>query len=119
VGLVTGNIERGARLKLEPFGLNPFFAGGGFGSDDPDRCAIARAAHRAMSRIAGVDFAPHRVVVVGDTEHDVTCAQSNGFRALAVDSGWGDRAAIARLAPDAHLPTLSDTVEVLRILGLS
>jgi phosphoglycolate phosphatase-like HAD superfamily hydrolase len=119
LGLITGNVERGARIKLEPFGLNRHFAAGGFGSDHADRCTIARLARAAVCRVTGIDFQPARVVVVGDTEHDVACARANGFRAIVTDSGWGDRAAIDALRPDAVFPTLADTALVLRALGLA
>ena len=111
VGLLTGNIEAGARRKLEPFGLNPFFPGGGFGSDSADRREIARIAHRRLAALAGRDYAPDDVVVVGDTEQDVDCARANGFRAVAVESGWVSRAALEAAAstgmPAARAASLS------------
>ena len=119
LGLLTGNFERGARIKLGPFGLNRFFAGGGFGSDDADRAAIARIAREKIARVTGQAFEPARVVVVGDTEHDVTCARANGFRAVAVESGWVAREVLERAAPDALLADLSDLGAALRALDLA
>lgn len=118
LGLVTGNIEDGARAKLATFDLNRFFLDGGFSSDHPDRAEIARIAHERFCRRAEVRFAPERVAVVGDTELDVACARANGFRAVAVASGRVDRERLAAAGADAVLADLSDLDEALRALSL-
>ena len=118
VGLLTGNLEHGARIKLEAFGLDRYFAGGGFGSDHAERREIARLAVARMSNARGHAYEPSRVWVIGDTEHDVACARANGYRALVVSSGWVPRERLEQAAPDALLDTLEDTAAVLRILGL-
>lgn len=118
LGLLTGNIERGARIKLEPFGLNRYFPDGGFSSDHPDRVQIARLAAEKLSRRTGIAFSPREVTVVGDTPHDVRCAKRNGFRSVALDAGWVERSAIERADPDALLPDLVDTARALRALEL-
>ena len=117
LGLLTGNLERGARIKLAPFGLNRFFAGGGFGSDDADRAVIARVAAQKFVRESGIDLEPSQVVVVGDTEHDVACAKANGFRAVAVASGFVARDVLEVASPDALLGDLADRPAALRALG--
>ena len=117
LGLLTGNLEAGARVKLEAFGLNPYFAAGGFSSDDPDRRQIARIACRKLSQLTGVAFRARDVTVVGDTEHDVDCARANGYRSVAVDSGWVEREALERAGPDALLDDLEGP-GVLRALGV-
>ena len=119
LGLVTGNIEEGARAKLAAFDLNRFFPDGGFASDHPDRAEIARIAHVRLSRRAGLRFAAHRVIVVGDTEMDVACAHANGFVAIAVESGWVPREVLAASRPDALFPDLTDSAAVLAAMGLS
>jgi len=118
LGLVTGNLEAGARTKLEPFGLNRFFPAGGFASDHPDRRQIARIAHERLSALAGTVFPPSRVTVVGDTELDVDCAKANGFRSVAVDYGWAPREGLERAAPDHLLDDLGDFERALCALGL-
>jgi len=118
LGLLTGNLERGARIKLGPFGLNRFFPSGGFGSDDPDRAVIARVAAEKIVRESGLDLEPSQVVVVGDTEHDVACARANGFRAVAVASGFVSRDVLERSAPDALLGDLADRPVSLLALGI-
>ena len=117
LGLLTGNLERGARIKLGPFGLNRFFASGGFGSDDADRAVIARLAAEKFVHESGIALEPSQVVVVGDTEHDVACARANGFRAVAVASGFVSRDVLERAAPDALLGDLADRPAALRALG--
>jgi phosphoglycolate phosphatase-like HAD superfamily hydrolase len=118
LGLVTGNLEAGARAKLAPFDLNRFFPSGGFSSDDPDRRRIARIACDRMSELTGKDFRPQDVTVVGDTQHDVDCARANGFRAVAVDSGWVPREILEQADPDVLLNDL-DEATVMEALGLT
>jgi phosphoglycolate phosphatase-like HAD superfamily hydrolase len=118
LGLVTGNLEAGARAKLEPFDLNRFFPSGGFSSDDPDRRRIARIARDRMAELTGTDFPPRDVTVVGDTQHDVACARANGFRAVAVDSGWVPRETLEQAAPDVLLNDLGEAT-VMEALGLA
>ena len=118
LGLLTGNMEAGARAKLEPFGLNRFFPSGGFASDHADRREIARIARDRLSELSGIDFDPAHVTVVGDTEHDVDCARANGFRAVAVDSGWVARESLERARPDVLLDDLADRTRVLKALEL-
>ncbi len=119
LGLLTGNLERGARQKLEPFGLNRFFPGGGFGSDHADRREIARIARQNLTRLTGIPFEPRAVVVIGDTEHDVDCARANGFRAVAVKTGWASPESLESARPDALLHDLSDRKLALEALGLT
>jgi phosphoglycolate phosphatase-like HAD superfamily hydrolase len=118
LGLVTGNIEEGARVKLDAFGLNRYFVDGGFASDHPERNEIARIAHERLSRRAGFRFPADRVMVIGDTELDILCARANAFRAIAVDSGWVPRERLEAAGPDTLLPDLTDAGAVLAAMGL-
>jgi phosphoglycolate phosphatase-like HAD superfamily hydrolase len=118
LGLLTGNLEPGARAKLGAFDLNRFFPAGGFASDDADRREIARIARSKLARVAGIDFAAADVTVVGDTDHDVDCAKANGYRSVAVDSGWVPRERLVLAGPDVLLDDLSDREEALAALGL-
>ncbi len=118
LGLVTGNIEEGARAKLEAFGLNRYFVDGGFSSDHPERNEIARIAHQRLSRRAGFRFPADRVMIVGDTELDIACARANGFRAIAVESGFVPRERLLAAGPDALFADLTDAGPVLASMGL-
>ena len=119
LGLVTGNLEAGAWTKLRPFALDRYFQGGGFGSDSADRRAIARRATERLSSVAGVPFAASEIVVVGDTEHDVDCARANGYRAVAVATGWVERSVLEAARPDALLEDFADLDAALAALGLA
>lgn len=119
LGLITGNVEEGARAKLDAFDLNRFFPDGGFSSDHPDRSEIARIAHARLSRRAGRPFPPRRTFVVGDTEMDVLCARANGFVAIAVESGWVPRGALLASRPDAVFEDLTDRGAVFGAMGLT
>ena len=118
LGLLTGNTEQGAFLKLGALGLDRFFEGGGFASDDPDRVTIARVAREKMSRRAGIEFDARGTIVVGDTELDVACARANGYRAVAVASGWITLERLRTTGADAVLPDMGDLDSTLRALGL-
>ena len=114
---MTGNIEAGARIKLEAHGLNPYFAAGGFGDDGPTRAAVAKV---AVERVAGdleTPILPRQVMVIGDSELDVECGRRNGFRTLAVVTGWTSRQVLAAAGPDHLVEDLSRTEEILGILA--
>lgn len=117
LGLLTGNLEEGARIKLEPFGLNRFFPEGGYGSDHADRGEIAAAARNKLSHRNGIRFEDRSVVVIGDTGHDVDCARRNGFRSIAVASGWVGRDTLRQARPDTLLSDLCDIRAVLLTAG--
>ncbi len=119
LGLLTGNLERSARIKLEAFDLNRYFPDGGFSSDHSCRREIARAAHRKLERHRGARFEPADVVVLGDTEHDVDCARANGFRAVAVATGWVPRERLEAAAPDALLDGFEDLPRVMAAISPS
>lgn len=87
VGLATGNIEHGARIKLERGALNRFFDFGGFGSDSEDRAEVVRTAARRGRESAGVDIAATDTFVIGDTPMDVAAGRTAGFQTIAVASG--------------------------------
>ncbi len=116
VGLLTGNIAGGARLKLGSAGLMAHFPVGGFGSDSELRDDLPAVAIERARRNWGVAFHPRAVVVVGDTPRDVACGQHEGTRTVAVATGRFEQAALAAAGADHVLPDMADlegTVEVL------
>jgi phosphoglycolate phosphatase-like HAD superfamily hydrolase len=87
VGLGTGNVERGARLKLQRVGLSEQFSFGGFGDDHELRPELIRAgAQRGAARL-GVALAQARVVVIGDTPRDIDAAVAIGAECIGVGTG--------------------------------
>ena len=87
LGLATGNIEPGARIKLDRGRLNPYFAFGGFGSDSEDRAELVRkAAAKAAARVSG-QISPSDVFVIGDTPLDIDAGHRAGFKTVGVGTG--------------------------------
>ncbi|NIR46683.1 MAG: HAD family hydrolase [Gemmatimonadetes bacterium] len=120
MGLLTGNIEEGARRKLEAAGLAAGFGFGGYGSDSEDRPGIARVAlERFRSSLRdGEDGATP--VVVGDTPADVACARAVGGRAVAVATGRHSLRDLEECGADAVFEDFSDASGVVEcILTLS
>jgi phosphoglycolate phosphatase-like HAD superfamily hydrolase len=105
VGIATGNIAAGARIKLDRAGLTARFGFGGYGCDDADRGRlVARGIERGRA-LAGA-CADDRVVVVGDTAHDVAAARACGVRAVAVATGGPSRADLEACGADVVLDAL-------------
>ena len=88
LGLLTGNFEPIARLKLERAGIGHYFTvgQGAFGSDSEDRAALPAIA-RARAGADGVPYARSETVVIGDTPRDIACARADQVRCVAVATG--------------------------------
>jgi phosphoglycolate phosphatase-like HAD superfamily hydrolase len=115
LGLATGNIEAGARLKLENAGLNPFFRFGGFGSDSENRTELIRAGiRRGLARLREDDF--ESVYVVGDTIRDIVHGHEAGARVVAVATGSYSVEELKTNDPDLVVPDLTHSEEVLGFL---
>jgi phosphoglycolate phosphatase len=119
LALGTGNLEAGARLKLERSGLNPYFAVGGFGSDAEDRAEVLRTGVRRAEEKTGLRFAPRDVFVVGDTPHDVAAGRALGAVAVAVASGHATREELLASGPDHFFLSLADKDAFLGLLPSS
>jgi phosphoglycolate phosphatase-like HAD superfamily hydrolase len=118
LGLVTGNIEEGARIKLLPTGLWAHFRVGAYGSDHMDRRRLPSLAARRAQALVGYPFAPTDVVVIGDTPHDIDCARAFGAVAVAVTTGQYTRAELLADRPDHLFDDLADVDKVLAaVLG--
>lgn len=83
-GLATGNVERGARIKLERGNLNSFFAFGGFGSDAENRAELVRRAVEKSVRHIGHAVDPQDIFVIGDTPRDIDAGRDCGLRTVGV-----------------------------------
>lgn len=115
LGLLTGNVRRGAERKLGHFRLWDYFRCGGFGDDCYDRDDVARAAIRAVHDCAGRTFHPSEVWVIGDTPLDVSCARAVGARAIAVATGWHPYEELTQTGADLVLRDLSGVDDLLRL----
>lgn len=87
VGLGTGNVELGARLKLRRVGLSDPFAFGGFGDDHEERPELIRIGADRGARQLGLQRSEVRVIVIGDTPRDVAAAQAIGAECVGVATG--------------------------------
>ena len=118
LGLLTGNLERGARMKLEPAGLNPHFPFGAFGSDSEDRYRLPAIALDRAHAHCGHRFRGKQVVIVGDSVHDVMCGRSLDVRSVAVATGPTPYERLAERRPDALLESFADVDAAMEaILG--
>jgi phosphoglycolate phosphatase-like HAD superfamily hydrolase len=115
LGLLTGNLRAGAKVKLGHFGLHDHFPFGGFGDEHFDRDDVAREALRSVHQHVGPHCLPERVWVIGDTPLDVQCARAIGARVVAVATGLHTVAQLEACGPDLVLPDLSDPQPLLRL----
>jgi phosphoglycolate phosphatase len=116
-GLLTGNFEAGARVKLGYFDLWRYFRFGAFGGDAADRNALVPfAVERA--RMCGLpEIADSDVLVVGDTPHDVLCAHAAGAVAVAVATGSSSVEELRATGAEHVFEDLSDTAAFFELLG--
>lgn len=117
LGLLTGNLREGARLKIEAAGLGfGRFEVGAFGSDHADRPELPSVAIRRAEERFGHRFQGKSVVIIGDTPLDVACGEHLGVRTIAVATGSYGAEELAACGPDYLFETLEDTEAVLRAI---
>ena len=118
LGLVTGNVAGGARLKLQSAGLWEHFAVGAFGCDHEVRNELPRFALDRASAWWGRPFRGEHAVVIGDTPLDVECGQAVGATTVAVATGQYSLSQLGRTGADHVLPDLADTAAFIEILDM-
>ncbi|HEX5763117.1 MAG TPA: HAD family hydrolase [Solirubrobacterales bacterium] len=106
LGLVTGNVEAAAHIKLSRAGLNRFFSFGGYGSDSSDRTEVTEAALRRADLVSGGPLDPGACIAVGDTPRDVRAGHGAGIRVVAVATGKYSIAQLEQAGADWVLPTV-------------
>ncbi|NNF13349.1 MAG: HAD family hydrolase [Gemmatimonadetes bacterium] len=116
VGLLTGNIVGGARLKLSSGGLWDHFTFGSYGSDHEERDELPAIAVERARKLYGNVVRSDLAVVVGDTPRDVACGKAGGTRTVAVATGSFSVDDLASSGPDRLLVDLSSTDEVVTAL---
>lgn len=119
VGLLTGNIESGARAKLRPTGLLPFFRVGAYGSDDADRRRLPVIAQERAHALTGHEIPYDQIFIIGDTPLDVDCARACGARAVGVATGQHTYDELVSCSPDLLFTDFSDVDAALRALTRS
>ena len=117
VGLLTGNIELGAREKLRAVGIDPRrFSVCAFGSDHEVRGELPAIAQRRAREALGLSVAGDAIVIIGDTPADIDCTRAIGARAIAVATGRYSMEELAEHGPVAVFPNLADTDAVMRAI---
>lgn len=116
LGLLTGNIVRGAELKLTHYGVWDYFEFGAFADDHVDRNKLGPVAHARAVEKHGISFEAEDVFVLGDTPRDIDCARAAGFVAVAIATGSYTKDQLAGHQPDFLFEDLSDTPAVLAVL---
>lgn len=107
LGLLTGNVEQGARMKLAPFGMNEYFPIGAFGCDSASRLELPAVAQLRGKSYYNVDFKPDDIVIIGDSIHDVRCAKHYGAVSVAVTTGRTTKEELMLEGPDYLVDNLT------------
>lgn len=114
LGLLTGNVEAGARVKLTAAGINPDrFRVNAFGSDHEHRPQLPAIAQRRAAEVLGLDISGERLIVIGDTPADIECGRSLGAKAIGVATGHYSVEQLQKHDPYAVFPSLGNTQQVL------
>jgi phosphoglycolate phosphatase len=116
-GLLTGNMRRGAEIKLGFHGLWAHFPFGAFADDGEWRNDLGPHALRRAREHTGREFSPERIWVIGDTPHDIACGRAIGARTLALATGSHSASDLAAHQPHAVLADLADAAAFWQILG--
>lgn len=116
LALLTGNIEVGARMKLEPFDLNKYFATGAYGSDAADRRQLPEIAHRRAVDTFSISFRKEDIVIIGDAVNDVVCAKAYDVTSLVTCTGKTSKEELVPLNPDYMFDSLEDTDQICRAI---
>jgi len=117
LGLLTGNFEEGARIKLEHFDLWRYFRCGAFGDDAADRNALVPVAVERANACGVPALSPSDVIVVGDTPYDVACAQAVGATPVGVATGGFTADQLRQCGAAIVFETLEDTDGFARLLA--
>jgi phosphoglycolate phosphatase len=118
LGLGTGNMEKGARIKLEPSGFNALFMFGGFGSDAFHRPTLLKKAVRRAQKLVPHQIRGDDVFVIGDTPLDVAAGKKAGFKTVAVGTGFADWEQLVASRPDHIAKDFRGIDQWLRWFGI-
>jgi phosphoglycolate phosphatase-like HAD superfamily hydrolase len=117
IALLTGNLCRGAEIKLSHYGLWHYFEFGAFADDHHDRNQLGKFARARARARHGVEFLPENIFVIGDTPHDIDCGRAFGARTVAIATGNFSRDQLAVHQPDYLFDDLSNVADVIARLG--
>jgi phosphoglycolate phosphatase-like HAD superfamily hydrolase len=117
LGLLTGNVSRGAQLKLDHYGVWHFFEFGAFADDHHDRNQLGPFARARAKEKHGREFSGDEIDVIGDTPRDIACGKTLGARTIAVATGSWSREKLAEHDPDILIDDFSDVDRLIDTLG--
>jgi phosphoglycolate phosphatase len=106
LGLVTGNIEAAAHIKLSRAGFNRFFSFGGYGSDSADRTEVTKAALGRAELVSGGTLSRAACIAVGDTPRDIRAGHGAGLEVVGVATGRYSVEDLREAGADWALPTV-------------
>ncbi|KKP88556.1 MAG: Haloacid dehalogenase [Berkelbacteria bacterium GW2011_GWA2_35_9] len=116
LGLVTGNTQKIAFMKLDKAGIGAYFKCGGFGDDSPDREKLVEKALERARDYSGSDISPHDIFLVGDTPKDISAAEKFGINTIAVATGIYTQKELKETGADYVLETLENVEHLLSII---
>ncbi len=116
IGLLTGNIQLGAEIKLRHFNLWKEFVMGGFADDNEDRDLIAAAARDRGRRLLGKNLRDDEILVIGDTPFDIRCGRAINAKVLAVATGGATLEELQRHRADWAVKDLRE-ISVQEVAG--
>ena len=108
-GLLTGNLRRGAEIKLNHFNIWHYFGFGAFASDNKIRNELGPIALQRAREKTGHEFSPEHIFVIGDTPHDIECGKVIGAHTIAVATGSHTAEQLSEHNPTALFENLADT----------
>lgn len=115
LGLLTGNIAKGAKLKLEAVELYQYFPIGAYGDDAKQRNNLADVALKRAQKHNESKIDKNKTWIIGDSIHDIRCAQANNLRCLAVCTGLTQRKELEKENPEFIVDTFEDTNQIIEI----
>ncbi|QQY09934.1 MAG: haloacid dehalogenase-like hydrolase [Candidatus Xiphinematobacter sp.] len=116
LGLLTGNLVRGAEIKLAFYDAWHFFEFGAFADDHDDRNELGNVARVRARKIHGFEFPSKHIYVVGDTPNDISCGKAINAYTVAIATGEYSVEELSQCQPDFLFKSLLDTKKVLRSL---
>ena len=117
LGLLTGNLRRGAELKLRHYKLWDYFEFGAFADDHHDRNELGAFARTRAHEKHGHEFDCADIDVIGDTGHDIACGKAFGARTIAVATGGWSREQLEKCAPDVLFDDFAAVDDVIAALS--
>jgi phosphoglycolate phosphatase len=116
LGLLTGNVRKGAEIKLSHFGVWHFFPFGAFADDHHERNQLGPFARQRALEHHGEHFPPEKIFVLGDTPRDIECSRAFGAKSVAIATGKYSIQELASQKPDFLFADLKNTHQVVRTL---